>query len=175
MKKQPKTTHEEQTPFLSDFNLKLKKSQKMQDATMVVPMAMVVGGFTVPPIKSESRIQAECVAHYRNTYCLKHHNPSCMILSIPNEGRGAASSQLINTGLYPGCADLFVIHKKRVGAFMAIKLFFIEIKTPENRTGPKKNGQSQKQIDFEEHCKQMGIPYFIVRSLEEFCQIIEKL
>ena len=122
-------------------------------------------------LKAESRIQQECVTWYRNTFCLKHHNPRCMILSIPNESNEAKAAQLINTGLYPGAGDFGLIHAKG----WCTDIVFIEIKTPENRTGPKKNGQSKKQIEFEEHCKQMGIPYFLVRSKEEFCQVVESL
>ena len=47
---------------------------------------------------SEARIQQEIVMWYKNTYCLEHHDPRCMIFSVPNEGRGAASTQLIQTG-----------------------------------------------------------------------------
>lgn len=127
---------------------------------------------------SEAKIQQSCVQWYRNTYCLKHHNPRSMIFSIPNEGRGAASMQLMATGLYPGAADIQVIHRKsevEVWPRSNQLTFFVEVKAPDNKFGPRKNGQSQKQIDFEDHCKAMGIPYHIARSLEEFKQVIENL
>jgi hypothetical protein len=92
-----------------------------------------------------------------------------LILSIPNEGRGANSAQLIQTGLYPGCGDLFVVKERFDGSNgITHRIAFFEIKTPEACTGPRKNGQSQNQIDFEDHCQQMGIPYFLVRSEEMF-------
>lgn len=129
--------------------------------------------------KAEAKIQQECVQWYKNTFCLKHHVPRCMLFSIPNEGRGAASMQLMATGLYPGCADLLIFHQVWYGKpneSMRISVpHFFEVKSPDNKSGPLKNGQSQKQIDFEDHCKAMGIPYHIVTSKEQFKQVIEKL
>lgn len=59
----------------------------------------------------------------------------------------------MNIGVYPGAADILcTIHGK---------VQFVEVKTPTGR-------QSPKQVKFQEHCRQMGIPYHIVRSLEEF-------
>ncbi len=155
--------------------------------------------------KSESRIQQEIVTWYKNNYCLQHHNPRCMIFSIPNEGLFQTASlsmpkrfmvilkqaikrllfKLISTGLYPGCADLCVIHQALVYTHSEHKHYspttiFFEVKTPEAVSGPKKNGQSANQISFEKHCKQMSstynkIPYHIVRSLDEFRHVVEKL
>ncbi len=130
------------------------------------------------PTKSESRIQQELVTWYRNTYCLAHHNPRCMIFSIPNEGRGAASAALINTGLYPGCADLQVLHVKeqwrnnydgeKVLVGYRTIVLFIECKREDGV-------QSDKQKEFEKHSRQVGSDYHIVRSLDEFRGVIEKL
>lgn len=132
-------------------------------------------------LKTEAKIQQECVLWYKNGFCLKHHSPRSMIFSIPNEGRGAASMQLMATGLYPGMADIQVIHRHLVSYDNGFThqtencTVFIEVKIPSACTGPRKNGQSQKQIDFEEHCIAMGIPYYIVRSLDEFKHVIELL
>lgn len=122
-------------------------------------------------MKSEARIQAEIVRWYRNTYCLAHHNPRCMIFSIPNEGRGPAATQLIATGLYPGIADLMVIHDTGIGCGEcggSPKVLFIECKTLIGT-------QSPNQKRFESHCKAMGIEYKIIRHLEDFRRIIENL
>jgi len=102
----------------------------------------------------EDIIQQEIVTYYRNTYCLIHHNPRCMIFSIPNEGK----PNMIYTGLYPGASDLYVRHYG--------KELFIEVKTP---TGI----QSPNQKKFEQHCIQMNVPYYLVRSLDEFKTVIE--
>lgn len=124
--------------------------------------------------KAESKIQQECVQWYRNSFCLKHHSPRSMIFSIPNEGRGAASAQLIATGLYPGCADTWIFHReahcalcKQENIFQT-KQFFVEFKTAEGV-------QSDKQKEFQAHCEEMKISYFIVRSLEQFKQVIANL
>src|SRR3990170_6520491 len=109
--------------------------------------------------QSESRIQSEIVKHYRNTYCLKHHNPRCMIFSVPNESNGARAMKLMQTGLYPGCADLVIYHVKpsRPGRYEEIIPLFVEVKTA---TGI----QSAKQRLFQQHCNQCGIRYELVRS-----------
>lgn len=118
--------------------------------------------------KAEAKIQQEIVMYYRNTYCLKHHEPRCMILSIPNEGRGAASMQLLATGLYPGAADLMVIHQGKPMQWAEPDIFFVECKADGGV-------QSDKQKTFQEHCEAMGIGYFIVRSLEDFKAVINNL
>lgn len=119
-----------------------------------------------PKNKSESAIQQELVKWYRNTYCLKHHNPRCMILSVPNEGRGSKSAQLIGTGLYAGAADLCIIHW--IPKVCAYRTIFIEVKRPEGI-------QSPKQKSFEAHARSMGVGYHISRGLDEFKGVIEAL
>ncbi len=129
------------------------------------------------PSKSESKIQQEIAIYYRNAFCLKHHSPRCMIFSIPNESNERKAMTLTMTGLYPGAGDLCVIHRK-YGSFdwdSFTGTIFFEVKSPDNKSGPRKNGQSQKQIDFEDHCKAMGIPYYIVTSCEQFKHIINNL
>lgn len=103
--------------------------------------------------KLEEKIQQEQVMFYKNTYCLKHHNPRNLILSIPNEGK----PDLIRTGLYPGASDLLVIHFGQV--------IFIENKTENGR-------QSNHQKEFQQHVESLGFPYYICRSLEDFKTII---
>lgn len=98
---------------------------------------------------TEAQIQQQIVQWYKNTYCLVHHSPRCMILSIPNEGK----PELIATGLYPGAADLLVVH---YGAVV-----FVEVK---NEGGVQKPAQKR----FQAHCRCVGLSYHLVRSLEEF-------
>lgn len=133
-----------------------------------------------PHDKAESKIQQEIVQWYKNTFCLKHHSPRCMIFSIPNEGGQAKTSQLIATGLYPGAADLGGIHIRNVsfevdeerlsvrgGVYRKIntQTFFVECKTDIGV-------QSDKQKIFQKHCQDIGIPYKVVRSLDDFKQFI---
>jgi hypothetical protein len=81
-----------------------------------------------------------------------------MILHIPNEGKN--NGRLVSIGLYPGAADLFIYHK---WVFV-----FVEVKDAKGK-------QSPNQIEFEQHCHQSGIEYGLVRSLEEFQQLIKNL
>ena len=119
---------------------------------------------------SEARIQQQIVRHYRNTYCLKHHNQRCMMFSVPNESNGDKAMKLIQTGLYHGCADLVIFHVKPSGPYRYEETIpiFVEVKT---ETGK----QSDNQKEFEAHCKQIGVPYFVVRSLEDFQAVISSL
>jgi len=112
-------------------------------------------------MKSESRIQQECVKWYRNTYCLTHHNPRGIIFSVPNEGRNQTEQLMkIQTGLMSGVSDLIVITP--LG-----RLLFIECKDDKGR-------QSDKQKDFEHQVTQHGYNYHLIRSLDEFQEIIAK-
>lgn len=105
--------------------------------------------------KLEEKIQQEQVMWYKNSFCLKHHIPRNLILSIPNEGK----PELVRTGLYPGAADLMVIHLGKV--------LFIENKTPTGR-------QSPHQKDFQQHVESLGFPYYVCRSLNDFKAVINQ-
>jgi len=114
---------------------------------------------------TEARIQQDIVRWYRNEFCLKHHEPRSIILSIPN----SKNPLLRETGMMPGASDLMVIHNQYhndVHEKMKFsKLYFIEVKTP---TGY----QSKNQKKFQAHIEQMGMKYHIVKSVEEFKELI---
>lgn len=120
--------------------------------------------------KLECKIQQEMIQWFRNTYCLKHHQPRSMILSIPNEGRMERSAQLIATGLYPGAGDFIVFHPIQINYFepRVMQAIFFEVKRPDGV-------QSDKQKAFQDHCTASGIPYYLVRSKEQFQQVIKSL
>ena len=114
---------------------------------------------------TEARIQQDIVRHYRNNFCLRHHTPRSLILSIPNEFK----PHLVHTGLYAGGADLLVLHVR-----IELRILFIEVKTPTGTV-------SDKQRKFEQHINGMAIfvnnnnvslEYHVVRSLEDFKKII---
>ncbi len=116
--------------------------------------------------KSESRIQSEIVIWFRNNYCRKgapKYNPFNLIAHVKNEHAFGRDSTV-----HPGFADLIIF------LFSPLPIF-VEVKEPGNLSGPLKNGQSGYQVDFEDWCNKIGRPYFIVRSLEEFMQVIENL
>lgn len=108
----------------------------------------------------ESKIQSCIVSWYNNTYCLLHHNPRCIILSIPNGGNKTVREHITAraTGEYKGASDLLVIHFGKV--------MFIEVKDSIGKQKP-------DQIKFQQHVESMGLPYYLVRSLEEFKSIVE--
>lgn len=112
-------------------------------------------------IVSENLIQQSIVLWYNNNFCLKHHNPRQCIFSIPNDSINAIETKRkVNTGLLAGVSDLIILHNGET--------IFIEVKT---LTGK----QSDKQKEFEKIVSLQGFKYYLVRSLEEFKQIIDKL
>lgn len=109
-------------------------------------------------MKTEDKIQQEIVMWYRNTYCLKNHNPRNLIFSVPNDSKDAKEQmRKIATGLYAGVSDLIIIHFGKV--------LFVEVKNDKGR-------QSDKQKDFQQLIEAQGFKYYLVRSLEELKQII---
>ena len=112
-------------------------------------------------LKDEARIQQECVIFYRNSRCLLHHIPRCLILSIPNEG----NPFLTQIGALPGASDLFVAHRNTMAETPQIR--FVEVKTP-------KGVQSPNQKKFQRHVEEMGFSYDIVRSEADFRELDEK-
>jgi hypothetical protein len=106
-------------------------------------------------MKTESKIQQECMMWYRNTH-LKTDN---IFASIPNEGKNAIEQMRKKAiGMYAGFSDTIVIHFGKV--------LFIEFKDEKGR-------QSDKQKEFEIKIKANGFEYHLVRSLEQFKQIIK--
>jgi hypothetical protein len=108
-------------------------------------------------MQSEAAIQAQIVQYFNNTYCLVHHNPRGLIFHVPNQNQ----YKLTNIGVLAGVSDLIVILPNRA-------LIFVEVK---DNTGK----QSDKQRAFECRVDSLGYRYVVVRSLEEFKNIIAKL
>ncbi len=108
--------------------------------------------------KSEARIQQEIVVWFKNNYCLKHHEDQALIFSVPNEREGVhIMKKLKQTGLMSGVSDLIVVMKNIV--------LFVEVKT---ETGV----QSKTQKDFEKKVSALGFDYILVRSLNNFKNIL---
>ena len=115
----------------------------------------------------EQVIQQQAVMYFNNKYCLKHHNPSLIIHSVPN-GIGVACKlserikalDLLNkTGQKSGISDL-IIHGLNGFVINA------ECKTADGV-------QSDEQIAIEEKINKLGGVYFVFRSLEEFILKLE--
>ena len=112
------------------------------------------------PEQTESRIQSDIVRWYNNTFCLTHHSPRGLIISIPNGGLRSeiTANRSKAIGEYAGASDLIVIHKGQV--------MFIEVKR-------EKGVQSPKQKLFQQHVIATGHPYHIIRSLDDFKKLIK--
>lgn len=104
---------------------------------------------------TEDQLQAKC------TQWFDHEYPGLRrtLFAVPNGGLRdkRTANLLLATGVKRGVSDLiFVMHHQVV---------FIEMKTP---TGT----QSDEQIDFQAKVEARGHLYFIVRTFEQFKQLI---
>lgn len=83
--------------------------------------------------------------------------------SVPNELAGGGKSakirmgQFISLGLRKGVADLVVFWPSGIG--------YVEVKTPTGR-------QSDNQKHFQARCEEYGVPYDLVRSVEDVQRLI---
>lgn len=109
---------------------------------------------------SEDKMQQQIVEWFNNNYCLKHHDPQCLIFSVPNGGtrNKIEAIKLKLTGMKSGVSDLIVV--------LPNKILFVELKTA---TGI----QSEKQKDFQKAIINLGFEYWLIRSLDEFKQKIK--
>gem|GEM_PF-2538171 len=82
-----------------------------------------------------------------------------MVFHIPNEGKNNA--HLIKIGLYPGAADLQIIDPNG-------KSYFVEMKMEGKK-------QTANQKEFESHCKQMGVPYYLADNIGDAIAIGEMI
>jgi hypothetical protein len=103
----------------------------------------------------ENVIQAEIYKWYNNNFCLKSHDPQCIIFSVPNGGTRHIREALLlkATGLVAGVSDLIVIKQNEI--------IFVEVKTEIGK-------QSKEQKDFQKIIEKLGFKYILVRSLEDF-------
>jgi hypothetical protein len=107
---------------------------------------------------NENLIQQEIFIWFNNNYCLKSDKNRCMIFSVPNDSINAIETKRkINTGLLKGASDLIVI--------LPNKVLFVEIKT-------EKGVQSGNQKDFQNRIEVLGFEYYVIRSLEQFKNLI---
>lgn len=107
--------------------------------------------------ESESRIMQSCYIWYHNTYPEKRG----LFFKIKNEGTNRITgSRDKATGLIPGVADSCLLTTN--GAV------FIEFKT---ETGK----QSPKQIDWQNSVQAAGYSYYLIRTLNEFKALCQKL
>lgn len=109
-------------------------------------------------MKSEDRIQQDIVQWFKNTYCLRHHEPRHMIFHVANQTTNPKERmKKIAIGMMAGVSDLIVLANGNC--------FFVEVKDDKGRQQP-------KQIEFEQQVEGQGFPYIIVRSLDDFKQFV---
>src|SRR5690625_1534285 len=130
--------------------------------------------------KSEQKIQQECVIWFNNNYCLKHSEPRCTMFSVPNEIGMVIRGAMLREGIRPSVVNKIIAivmrNMKRTGLSSGVsdtivclpsKVLFVEFKTSTGR-------QSKNQSEFEEVVDNLGLPYYIIRSLEEFQKLIKE-
>ena len=108
---------------------------------------------------SESSIQAQCYVWFNNNYCLKSHENRAVMFSVPNESN-SQQQKFVNIGLLRGVSDTIIV--------LPNKVLFVEFKT-------EKGYQSEFQKDFQERVTKLGHEYYIIRSLEQFKQLINEI
>lgn len=103
----------------------------------------------------EDDLQKAMVQYFRYTH------PNDIIFAVPNGGARAARTGAIlkATGVLSGVSDLIVVMKGKV--------LFIEVKTPTGK-------QQETQKIFQKMIEMQGLPYHLVRSLDEFIDLISK-
>lgn len=125
-------------------------------------------------IKTEAKIQNECLMWFNNNYCMKDHNPRCIMFSVPNELGGEIAGllkrlrvsnvivkqvvgyimqKMVNMGLTKGVSDTIIV--------ISGKTLYVEFKT---LTGT----QSEEQREFQKRVEDLGHQYHLIRSLEQF-------
>jgi hypothetical protein len=104
-------------------------------------------------MKSEFQIQAEIIVWFRNEYTRKGLG---LIFSVPNEAT-YTNKNFKTSGVLTGVSDLIVI--------LQDKVIFVEVKNDVNT-------QSMAQKHFESNIISLGQKYFVIRSLNEFKQIM---
>ena len=101
----------------------------------------------------EAKIQCEIVRYFQDQ--------KIFCFSVPNEAAGSNAvrqGQMITMGLRPGVSDLIAFRPSR-------GVTFIEVKT---QTGK----QSPAQVRFQERCKDFGVEYHLVRSVDDAMALI---
>ena len=108
----------------------------------------------------ESKIQQACISWFRILHC-----KDGVIFSCPNGANvtDANRSRLVKEGMLSGVADMQILLKGG-------KCIFVEVKTP-----AKSSRQSPNQKQFEKYVIEFGFEYYIVRSLDEFRDLVKKI
>lgn len=102
--------------------------------------------------RPEFYIQHDIVNYFKKEY------PDFILFCCPNEATYKRKSYFEAIGLLSGVADLVILTDKRP--------LFIECKSADGR-------QSKEQRQFQANVERLGYSYHLVRSLEQFKEIIQ--
>ncbi len=108
-------------------------------------------------MKSETRIQQEIIIHFRNKY---PELRGCLCYNNNNSTGGYRGKVNKFLGIIKGRSDLVLYYHK--------KAYHIELKTEDG-------AQRKDQKEWENLMWTQGFDYYIIRSLEEFIELIEKI
>jgi len=101
-------------------------------------------------MKAEGYLQTECIAEFRNKF---ERFGKGVVIPVPNELARKRKDVIIKDG----CSDLILVFKNKV--------IFCELKVGANN-------QQQNQIKFQELVTSLGFEYHIIKSLNQFKQLI---
>ena len=129
--------------------------------------------------KSESKLVSDCRIWFHNNYCLKNSIPKLAWILLPNEVAmkvrglllqcnvsskiisqvvGFISQDMQSLGLHPGASDVIIAMPNGV-------TLWCEFKLPTNNQQP-------NQIEFEETVTKLGHTYVVIKSLDQFKDVI---
>ena len=110
------------------------------------------------PRDLEHRLQCACVRWFRLAYPKHRHN----LFAVPNGGyrTPTTAAKIKAEGALPGVADLILLLPNTFYHGL-----LIEMKTDKGR-------QSEAQREWQESIERDGYKYVVVRSIEEFIQVV---
>jgi hypothetical protein len=111
-----------------------------------------------PKNNEEDSLQARCFKHWN-----KYYRKVSLLFSVPNgqERNFFEASIAVATGLTSGVADLILLLR-------GPKTVFLELKALKGR-------QRKDQIIFEASVKKLGFEYHLIRTFEEFTDLLTAL
>lgn len=114
----------------------------------------------------EHKVQAACV----RWFSLAHADDAGLLFAIPNGGRRdrVTAAKLKAEGVVAGVADLMLAVPSANADGTVAHGLFVEMKTEE-----KQSRQRQSQKDWESKVKSQGYEYKVVRSLDEFINVVD--
>lgn len=102
--------------------------------------------------KTEHNIQKSIIRWFKREY------PEYILFSTNNEACYTRKTYFAEAGMLTGVSDLVVV--------LPSKVIFVELKTSDGR-------QSPNQKDFEIKITSLGYNYYIIRSLNDFKELIK--